>query len=330
MGSRSASWQPRSSIESSSRRAAMLKCAREFFEQKNVLEVDTPILSRFAVSDPQIESIEVNLALERDTSWYLQTSPEYCMKRLLCAGYPDIYEICKVFRDAESGRHHQPEFTMVEWYRLNFTLNEIMQDTVDFIACVIDENRITKPPVFLSYAQAFSDFAGINCSVADAETLADLLDADDDLRASVGGRRADWLNLVLAEKVCSQFSSDQLTVMYHYPASQAALARICPDDASVADRFEVFAGPLELANGYVELLDVQEQVERFEAEQASRESSGRARRPIDDELIKALDSGLPPCAGVAVGFDRVHMLNDGSDDIRRTLSFPFKLRDRHD
>ncbi len=317
-------------IASSSRRAAMLKRARDFFEQRNVLEVDTPILSRFAVSDPQIESVEVSLALESESSWFLQTSPEYCMKRLLSAGYPDIYEICKVFRDGESGRHHQPEFTMVEWYRLDFTLKEMMQETVEFINCVIDEDHMTKPPVFLSYAQAFADFAGVDCSTADAATLADLLEADDDLRTSLGDQRDDWRNLLLAEKVSSQFPADRLTVLHHYPASQAALARICPDDASVADRFEIFAGPLELANGYVELLDPDEQMQRFEVDQNRREQFGQPRRPIDDEFVAALKSGLPPCAGVAVGFDRLHMLNEGIDDIRLTLNFPIELRDRHD
>ena len=317
-------------IASSSRRAAMLKRARVFFEQRNVLEIDTPILSRFAVSDPQIESVEVSLALESESSWFLQTSPEYCMKRLLSAGYPDIYEICKVFRDGESGRHHQPEFTMVEWYRLDFTLKEMMQETVEFINCVIDEDRMTKPPVFLSYAQAFSDFAGVDCSTADAATLAELLEADDDLRTSLGDQRDDWRNLLLAEKVSSQFPADRLTVLHHYPASQAALARICPDDASVADRFEIFAGPLELANGYVELLDPDEQMQRFEVDQNRREQFGRPRRPLDDEFVAALKSGLPPCAGVAVGFDRLHMLNEGIDDIRLTLNFPIELRDRHD
>ncbi len=317
-------------IASSSRRAAMLKRARDFFEQRNVLEVDTPILSRFAVSDPQIESVEVSLELESESSWFLQTSPEYCMKRLLSAGYPDIYEICKVFRDGESGRHHQPEFTMVEWYRLDFTLKEMMRETVEFINCVIDEDRMTKPPVFLSYAQAFADFAGVDCSTVDAATLADLLEADDDLRTSLGDQRDDWRNLLLAEKVSSQFPADRLTVLHHYPASQAALARICPDDASVADRFEIFAGPLELANGYVELLDPDEQMQRFEVDQNRREQFGRPRRPIDDEFVAALKSGLPPCAGVAVGFDRLHMLNEGIDDIRLTLNFPIELRDRHD
>ena len=318
------SWQPSSSIDSSSRRAAMLRRARDFFDQRFVLEVDTPILSRFAVSDAQIESIEARLILDPGATWYLQTSPEYCMKRLLSSGYPDIYQICKVFRDAESGRHHQPEFTMVEWYRLDYVLSEIMQETVDFITTVIDENHMTKRPLFLSYVEAFSDFAGIDCSEADAEALANLLDVDDDLRASVGDSRTEWLNLVLAEKVSPKFPTDQLTVLHHYPAGQAALARICPDDDSVADRFEVYAGPLELANGYVELLDAKEQIDRFESDQESRQRAGKPQRPIDELLVGAMQSGLPACAGVSVGLDRLHMLNEGIDDIRRTLCFPFE------
>lgn len=307
------SWQPLSGVESAARRAAMLKRAREFFDQRNVLEVDTPILSRYGVSDPQVDSVEVTLQLDPDRVWYLQTSPEYCMKRLLSAGYPDIYEICKVFRDSETGRCHQPEFTMVEWYRLNFSLTAIMQDTLDFIECLVDAGRFGRPPVFLSYADAFAEFAGCNPLTADIESLANLMVADDRLRESIGVRRDDWLNAILAEKISSQFSADRLTVIHHYPASQAALARICPDDRRVADRFEVFAGKLELANGYVELLDAKEHTDRFEA--------GSPARPIDREFIAALEHGLPPCAGVAIGFDRVHMLNEGADDIRQVLSF---------
>lgn len=304
--------------------------ARSFFEERQILEVDTPILSRFAVSDPHIESITVELQHDPGRSWFLQTSPEFCMKRLLSAGYPDIYEICKVFRDGESGRYHQPEFTMVEWYRLDFGLNEIMRDTLEFINCLIDTNRFAKPPVFLGYAQAFSELAGIDSQSADAATLADLLDADDELKDSLGDRRDDWLNLVLAERISQQFPSDRLTVLHHYPASQAALARICPDDASVADRFEVFAGNLELANGYVELIDAQEQIERFESDQTVRAAAGRVQRPIDVTLIAAMNSGLPACAGVAVGFDRVHMLNEDAGDIHQVLSFPFNRRDEND
>ena len=308
----------------------MLKRARAFFEERNILEVDTPILSRFAVSDPHIESIEVTLQLDPDKPWFLQTSPEYCMKRLLSAGYPDIYEICKVFRDAEAGRYHQPEFTMVEWYRLDFSLNDIMQDTLEFITTLVDAKRLNKAPMLLSHAEAFAEFAGIDSSTADIETLAAAAAADDQLKQSLGDRRDDWLDLILAEKISRKFPTDRLTALCHYPASQAALSRICPDDASVADRFEVFAGDLELANGYVELVDAKEQSSRFEADQSARKLAGRPQRPIDRAFIAALASGLPACAGVSVGFDRVHMLNEGTGDIRQALSFAFEGRNEND
>lgn len=308
----------------------MLKRARAFFEERNILEVDTPILSRFAASDPHIESIEVTLQLDPDKSWFLQTSPEYCMKRLLSAGYPDIYEICKVFRDAEAGRYHQPEFTMVEWYRLDFGLNDIVQDTLEFITTLVDAKRFDKAPMLLSHAEAFAEFAGIDSSTADIETLSAAAAADDQLKQSLGDSRDDWLDLILAEKISSKFPTDRLTALCHYPASQAALSRICPDDASVADRFEVFAGDLELANGYVELVDAKEQSSRFEADQSARKLAGRPQRPIDRALIAALASGLPACAGVAVGFDRVHMLNEGTGDIRQALSFAFAGRNEND
>jgi len=323
-------WHPLSSVESALRRAAMLNRARAFFEERKILEVDTPILSRFAVSDPHIESIEVTLQLDPGKPWFLQTSPEYCMKRLLSAGYPDIYEICKVFRDAEAGRYHQPEFTMVEWYRLGFDLNDIMQDALEFITALVDAKRFDKAPMLLSHAEAFSEFAGIDSSTADIETLAAAAGADDQLKESLGDRRDDWLDLILAEKISRKFPTDRLTALCHYPASQAALSRICPDDASVADRFEVFAGDLELANGYVELVDVKEQSSRFEADQSARKQAGRQQRPIDRALIAALASGLPACAGVSVGFDRVHMLNEGADDIRQALSFAFEGRNEND
>ncbi|MEE8220772.1 MAG: EF-P lysine aminoacylase EpmA [Woeseiaceae bacterium] len=323
-------WQPLSSVASASRRSAMLKRARAFFEERNILEVDTPILSRFAASDPHIESIEVALQLDPDKSWFLQTSPEYCMKRLLSAGYPDIYEICKVFRDAEAGRYHQPEFTMVEWYRLDFGLNDIVQDTLEFITTLVDAKRFDKAPMLLSHAEAFAEFAGIDSSTADIETLSAAAAADDQLKQSLGDSRDDWLDLILAEKISSKFPTDRLTALCHYPASQAALSRICPDDASVADRFEVFAGDLELANGYVELVDAKEQSSRFEADQSARKLAGRPQRPIDRALIAALASGLPACAGVAVGFDRVHMLNEGTGDIRQALSFAFERRNEND
>ena len=222
------SWQPISSVKSAARRAAMLKRARGFFEEKNILEVDTPILSRYAVSDPQVESIEVTLQLDPGKSWFLHTSPEYCMKRLLSAGYPDIYEICKVFRDAEVGRHHQPEFTMIEWYRLNFSLKDIIRDTVDFITKLVDAEPFDKPPMFLSHAEAFSEFIGIDSMTADIETLAQAASADSQLKMSLDDNRDNWLNLIFAEKIARNIPSDRLTVLYHYPASQAGAGTDLP------------------------------------------------------------------------------------------------------
>jgi lysyl-tRNA synthetase class 2 len=248
------------------------------------------------------------------------------MKRLLCSGYPDIYEICKVFRDGEIGRYHQPEFTMIEWYRLDFGLRDIIRDALDLISCLIDANRLREPPLCLSYAQALLRFAGVDSVTADIESLAEGVFANRDLRQALGERRDDWLNLVLAQKVAPSFPTDRLTVIHHYPASQAALARLCPDNPDVADRFEVFAGELELANGYVELLDAAEQRSRFEADQRSRQRAGRVQHPIDTAFLEGLRSGLPACAGVAVGFDRLHMFNEGADDIRRVLTFGFDGR----
>jgi lysyl-tRNA synthetase class 2 len=300
-------WQPVSSVESLSRRAAMLRRARTYFEENDVLEVETPILSRNAVSDPHIASIEVDLQLDRSRSWFLHTSPEYFMKRLLCAGFPDIYQICKVFRDSEYGRHHEPEFTMVEWYRLGFELNAIMHDTIDFISRIVDSNCFKGPPDILNYGQAFSDIVGVDYKAVDTATRDQLL----------------------VDKLAPELPTDRLTLLYHYPADQAALARICPEDASVADRFELFAGSVELANGYVELVDADEQIDRFNRDQRDRAAAGKPQRPIDEDFIAALKSGLPACAGVAVGFDRVHMLNERADDIRQVLSFGFQPGNKH-
>lgn len=299
----------------------MLCRARSFFAERDVLETDTPILSRSAVTDPQIESVAARLSTEPGRECYLHTSPEYCMKRLLCAGFPDIYEICKVFRDGEIGRQHQPEFTMVEWYRLGFELRDIMQDTVEFIGAVIDARHVTREPQFLSYREAFETFAGVDPLRSVIDALAEAAGADADLAGSLGSQRDEWLNLLIAQVIAPRFAADRLTVVHHYPASQAALARICPDDGSVADRFEVFFGELELANGYVELTDAAEQARRCQADQALRRTRSQPVRPLDDAFLEALEAGLPPCAGVAVGFDRMLMVNEEMDDIRRVQTF---------
>jgi len=316
-------WRPSCTVEAARRRADMLGRARAFFAARGVLEVETPILSPAAVSDPHLESVTARLALDPERPRWLRTSPEFALKRLLCAGFPDVYEIGRVFRDGERGARHQPEFTMVEWYRHGFGLAGIVADTVDFVHAVLD-TRFAGAPRTLDYREAFRQHAGLDPVDAPLEALAAAAGADVRLRAALGDRRDDWLDLVLATRVVPCFARDRLTVLRHYPASQAALARICPADASVADRFEVFCGDLELANGFVELADADEQAARFEADQARRAAAGLPTRPVDRRLLAALRHGLPPCAGVAVGFDRLVMLGEMTDDIRSVQTFPFE------
>jgi len=301
----------------------MLAAARGFFDRRGILEVDTPALSRAAASDPHIDSIRAQLDLRPEEDFYLRTSPELAMKRLLCAGYPDIYEIARVFRDGEAGPRHQPEFTLIEWYRLGFSLDQMMRETVDLLTTLLEPERLSQPPVYRSYRNAFSDFAGIDPLTTGLDALQGAAGADARLAAAVGRRRDDWLDLLLATRVAPAFPSDCLTVLHHYPASQAALARLSPADPSVAERFEVFRGDLELANGFVELGDVAEQAARFERDQALRHARGRPTRPIDRRFLAALEAGLPACAGVAAGFDRLLMINERVDDITTVVSFAF-------
>lgn len=245
------------------------------------------------------------------------------MKRLLAAGYPDIYEIGPVFRDGEVGRRHQPEFTMIEWYRLNFGLSEIIDDTLSFISAVLGQTRLAENTEQLSYRHAMREYADTDPIASDLETLIQAANVNPELTAALGEERDDWLNLILSHSVVPRFAKDRLTVLYHYPASQAALSCISPDDNTVADRFEVFLGELELANGYVELNDSSEQRERFASDQEERTRRGIPLRPIDEQLLAALDSGLPNCAGVAVGFDRLHMIYEGQSNIGDVQAFAF-------
>ncbi len=317
-------WQPSTGPGVARTRAEMLGRIRRYFSDCDVLEVDTPTLSVAAVSDTQIESLEVAESLVCDRPLYLSTSPEFCMKRLLADGYPDIYSICRVFRDGESGRRHQPEFTMVEWYRRDFGLEQIVEDTLRLIAAALDEPSMPENALRYDYGDLFRSSVGLDPFEASIDELARACDADDDLRDAIGDERDDWLDLLLSTRIVPDFAEDRLTVLLHYPASQAALARLCPEDNGVADRFEVFAGTVELANGYVELTDAREQADRIQRDIENRKRRKRPLRPVDDNLIAALEAGLPSCAGVAMGFERLHMLHEKTDDIRNVLTFAFE------
>jgi len=304
-------------------RARMLARVRAYFGSQGVLEVDTPALSTAAVSDLQIESLGVSSTLVGRETLYLHTSPEFAMKRLLAAGYPDIFSICRVFRDGESGRRHQPEFTMIEWYRHGFGLGDIAGDTISLILAALGARGPSANPVVVDYADAVRDATGFDAHTASIDSLADAAGADERLRATLGDARDDWLDLLLSTRVVPAFAKDRLTLLQHYPASQAALARLCPADPRVADRFEVFLGTAELANGYVELTDATEQRQRVERDNAERARRGRPVRPLDEAFLAALDAGLPECGGVALGLERLQMIHDNTDDIRDVITFEF-------
>jgi len=311
------SWRPNSGIAESKARARMQDRARKYFEDQGLLEVTTPALLRTASTDPNLASLPVNQGKRR--SW-LRTSPEHAMKRLLAAGYPDIFQICNVFRDDEAGRHHLAEFTMIEWYRLGYELQDIMCDTIALITSLFANIELANTR-FVSYSEAFNEAMSIDALATDSGAFASELEADSDLRRALGDDRDAWLDLAMATRVAPSFANDRLTVVHHYPASQAALSRLCPADDRLADRFEIFYGSLELANGFVELTEADEQLRRFENDMAKRVAAGMPAHDIDADLIAALRSGLPACAGVALGLDRVLMIDEGHDNIHQITTF---------
>ena len=288
----------------------MLAQARKFFAQRAVLEVETPILSAAAVSDPHLQSLATRIA-GIPHEFYLQTSPEYSMKRLLAAGSGDIYQICKVFRDGERGRWHNPEFTMIEWYRLGFDDAALMAEVEALVGELLEPRRLERAER-LSYAAALARHAGVDVHrSSDAELSAAVRQHGIDCDARLD--RDDTLDLAMALIVGPKLGVDRPCFICDYPASQAALARLKPGLPSVAARFELYLDGVELANGFHELQDAAEQRRRFDRDLSVRAQRGLPRVPVDENLLAAMQSGLPECAGVALGFDRLVALALGAD-----------------
>jgi len=316
-------WQPTASVKQLRQRADIMAKIRQFFAQRDVLEVDTPAMSHATVTDIHLHTFQtefVGPGYADGRKLYFMTSPEFHMKRLLAAGSGCIYQINKAFRNEESGRYHNPEFTMLEWYRVGFDHHKLMDEMDSLLQLVLECGKAER----MSYQQAFINVLGVcplEGSMAELKAVAATLGLSD--IAEPEQDRDTLLQLLFSIGVENKIGQRVPAFVYDFPASQAALAKINPQDSRVADRFEVYFKGIELANGFHELDNPQEQLNRFESDNAKRLEMGLSPQPIDHHLIAALESGLPECAGVALGIDRLIMLAIGCDHIDQVTAFPF-------
>jgi lysyl-tRNA synthetase class 2 len=316
-------WKPTAPIEALQMRARLNAMIRAFFAERGVLEVETPVLSAAGNTDPNIESFHLEYsgpASAGASARWLRTSPEFPLKRLLAAGVGHCYELGRVFRNGEMGRLHNPEFTMLEWYRLGWTHHQLMDECAELVK---DALRLAGRHASIretSFRQLYQDQFGFDPLVAgEAELRAPLAVFD---IQSDGLGRDDWLDLLMTHLIQPSIPDNRILLVYDYPKSQAALARVRQGDVPVAERFELYLGPLELANGYRELTDSDEQRERFLCDHSRRHKRGSVEPPLDERLLQALPA-MPDCSGVALGVDRLLLAMLGVDRLADVLAFPF-------
>ena len=319
--SRQENWRPGASLENLQLRARILQRIRAFFLEHGVMEVETPILSRFAAVDPYLDSFSTRYTgpgRPQGLPLFLQTSPEFAMKRLLASGSGPIYQICKSFRDGESGRHHNPEFTMLEWYRPGFDHHALMDEMEALLLMVLGDLSVAR----VRYGELFERHTGLDphcCEVAELQLAAQRLGLDSPLTKA--DSRDDWLMYFMSTYVEPRLNKGVVFV-YDFPVGQAMLARVSAGEYPVAERFEVYMNGVELANGFHELGDADEQRRRFEQNVAHRRNKGLPDLPMDEGLLAALEQGgLPDCAGVALGIDRLLMLAADADSLDDVVAF---------
>ena len=319
-------WRPSAGFAALRLRAELNACIRAFFAERNVTEVETPVMSLAGNTDPNIASFQVQFSGRTDgaprTRW-LRTSPEYPLKRLLAAGFGDCYELGRVFRDGEAGGRHNPEFSMLEWYRLGWDHQLLIEETAQLVQTALALVGRTATLSRISYRELYRQHLGIDPDTAE---LAQLQAALGEVVIDPAGlTRDDWLDLLMTHRLQPTFADGQLLAVYDYPASQCALARVREDGdgVTVAERFELYLGPLELANGYHELDDAAEQGRRFDRDRQLRSQRGDPEPPRDERLLEALTAGFPHCAGVALGVDRLMMAMLGTGRIADVLAFDF-------
>ncbi len=324
-------WRPTASFDALRLRAALNARIRGFFAERNVTEVETPVMSVAGNTEPNIASFSLQFSGRTDgaprTRW-LRTSPEYPLKRLLAAGFGDCYELGRVFRDGEAGGRHNPEFTMLEWYRLGWDHRRLVGETAALVNAALALVGREAALVEIAYRDLYREQLGIDPMTASYEQLRNAL--GDITIDPAGLTRDDWLDLLMTHRLQPEFPGGRMLAIHDWPATQAALARLRThaDGVQVAERFELYLGPLELANGYHELADAAEQGARFEHDLQRRRQRGEGAGgdvlpPCDERLLASLEGGLPNCAGVALGVDRLMMAMLGTDRIADVLAFDF-------
>lgn len=320
-------WRPTASLDALRLRARLYATIRAFFAEREMLEAETPVLSMAGNTDPNIESFSLEFSGRTDgaprTRW-LRTSPEFALKRLLAAGVGDCYELGRVFRNGEAGGRHNPEFTMLEWYRIGWDHHRLIDETVDLVQTAMALVGRKANATITTFRDLYRERLGLDPFTADdAELRAALGDIEID---SSGLNRDDWLDLLMTHRLQPGFGRDAILVVRDYPASQSALAKIRVGQGSepaVAERFELYLGTLELANGYHELTDADEQRARFLRDHETRAMRDVVQPPLDEGLLAAMAFGLPACAGVALGVERLLMAMTDTDRIADVLAFEF-------
>lgn len=327
---KSPDWFPACSRSVLEQRARMLAEIRRYFAERNVLEVETPLLCHAGVTDPHLQAFTTEYRMPGQDSGqtlYLQTSPEFAMKRLLAAGYGSIYQVTKAFRNEESGRQHNPEFTLLEWYRVGFSLTDLVTEADELIATLFPDQPALEASEYFEYRTVFRQYVGVDpleTGIAEFRAAAHRHGLTDAERLC-GDELSFWLDFLFSLLVQPQLGRGRLSFVTGYPACLPSLAKTRRDDDRVVERVEVFLAGMELGNGYHELADPDEQATRFEANQLERQRLGLAVPPVDEQLLAALRYGLPACSGMAIGLDRLLMARSGLDSIDDVLCFPVRM-----
>ncbi len=319
------SWQPTLTWKDAQKRAEIIRKIRQFFVDRNVLEVETPALSQGTVTDVHLDAFNCHYDFFRDSSnqqsknLYLQTSPEFHMKRLLAAGYDSIFQIAKAYRHEEFGQHHNPEFTLLEWYRLGFDHFQLMDEVSQLLKLVLGCTQT----VSITYQNIFIKEVGLDPLIASREELLAIINRYNKIESWLIKEKNNdiLLQFIFSEIIEPVIDKNIPCFVYNFPKSQASLAKICSEDNRVSQRFECYYQGLELANGFNELTDSKQQLLRFQEDNKQRKVLGNIEKPIEHYFISALEHGLPRCSGVALGIDRLVMIALNKKEIKEVISF---------